>query len=995
MLINEVMYNPKENENYYEWIELYNPTNNSINISGWSITDNKYTDYIEPDFDHGNGTCIIPKKTYAIIADKGTKIYDLYSISNETIFLYIDDKSIGNGLSNSGDKIILKNISNEIIDYVEWINNYSDVFGDPIQEIEENYTISKIRPKNTNDSKKDYYEGIPTPGRKNILLEKGVTRINVTKTDFLISKYETAKIDLEIQNLGDFSDNISIKIDFISYGWKAKLEKNTINLKPKEKQEIPLEITPCKHNCYEGFIKLIAKSEKKINESNQIRINFQIKDPDIYIKKIKIYNENKDENNKIFQGEIIRIKSFLKNLGIEPAINTSVKFYLDEYRQENFIGIKAYDLVDKYQKYPSILFDTIKIKPGTHKIIVIVDEKNEIKEIDEDNNILSFKFEIIDTSPNRFQKKLCITEFYYNTHPGFKNEYFKIFNPSEKNISLSDFYVTNNPHKSKFDQNKIVFPKNTIIESKKYLCITQTANDFKKETGDIPDFEYYKDSDENISDMVTSEKIVFGNNKSILSLKNSYNHTIDTIVYGNISINKSEWNGIGIKNVDSGIILKRIFQRDNPLDTNTSNDWLQPRIYKIGQTEKKSKIFNFTGEVKTFTSPDSSYETIVDEIRKANNSIFLNIYEFSNPFLCDELIKCLLKNISVNILIEGQPVGGVSDKQKFLLNRIKNYGGDIKIKYSNIQKKIYPRYRFNHAKYLIIDKSNTIIESCNWGETGVPYNSNFGNREWGIIIRNESVSRYFMDVFLDDSNKNFSDILLLEETNWYIPYNFYLDTNFYNGFYEPKFKSEVFFENLSVEPVFSPDTSFNSIFNFLNKSKSSIYVEQLYIYKYWDEKINPFVKILVDKARRGLDVRVIMNYNPIYDDTNEKINKTKNFLETNGVKVKLIYTNWSIFTNMHNKGIIVDNKSVLISSINWNENSFMNNREAGIIVYNKNISKYFCSVFFYDWNLKKPIKKDYFEVLNENNDKNTIYIVIIFTMTFALVIQDWRKRKWT
>ena len=27
LIINEIMYNPVEDDNYYEWIELYNPTN--------------------------------------------------------------------------------------------------------------------------------------------------------------------------------------------------------------------------------------------------------------------------------------------------------------------------------------------------------------------------------------------------------------------------------------------------------------------------------------------------------------------------------------------------------------------------------------------------------------------------------------------------------------------------------------------------------------------------------------------------------------------------------------------------------------------------------------------------------------------------------------------------------------------------------------------------------------------------------------------------------
>jgi hypothetical protein len=33
------------NDNYYEWVELYNPTNQSINLTGLSITDNSAEDF--------------------------------------------------------------------------------------------------------------------------------------------------------------------------------------------------------------------------------------------------------------------------------------------------------------------------------------------------------------------------------------------------------------------------------------------------------------------------------------------------------------------------------------------------------------------------------------------------------------------------------------------------------------------------------------------------------------------------------------------------------------------------------------------------------------------------------------------------------------------------------------------------------------------------------------------------------------------------------------
>lgn len=75
----------------------------------------------------------------------------------------------------------------------------------------------------------------------------------------------------------------------------------------------------------------------------------------------------------------------------------------------------------------------------------------------------------------------------------------------------------------------------------------------------------------------------------------------------------------------------------------------------------------------------------------------------------------------------------------------------------------------------------------------------------------------------------------------------------------------------------------------------------------------------------------------------------------------------------------------------------MPNREAGIVIESEEIVKYYLDVFFYDWNLSQTqSKKIVVETLpSDINYTTTIYIVIIFTMTFALIARDWRKRQWT
>lgn len=965
LLINEVMYNPETSENYNEWIELYNPTNQTINVSGWTLSDNYAEDSIQGNYDNGNGSTLIPPYRYAVITDHETELYKNYNISNSTIKLYVDDNSIGNGLGNNGDKIRLKNSQNITIDEIEWIINYSDIPGAPASEMSEGFTLS--RKNSTNNSFFDFYEGIPTPGKVNKILERGKTEIEINSTNFLVRRDETINISFCVKNLGDFRDNVTIKMENVSESWNVEVERQFLLLDSNVSQEITLTVFPCKnYGCNNGNLTLTALSEKEINKSDQVKLFFEILAPDLLFKEIVFYNEEKEETDTANQGEIVRIKAFLKNTGPENATDVNVNFYFDEIKKDCLIDTKYYDDIGKYQKYPSVLWDTVNVKPGKHRIIVVADENNEIEELDETNNKLYFMVNIQNTTPSFSEKQVMITEVYYHTHPNLCNEFVKIFNPTNISLDISGWYITNTPEKNKLDQKKIVFPNSTFLPAESFFCITQNAFDYNWETGKFADFEYYENSDENVSDMNVTCKISLSNTGGQVVLKNFFNHTIDSFSY--------------TKNSSSeGFVLKRSFEK-----------------YGIGWSDFSFEKIDFSGKITTFVSPDNSFEVITSEIRKANSSIYLNVYEFSHPILCDELINALLRNVSVYLFLEGGPVGGISFEEKRVLNRIRDYGGVIRFIENNHEKNVYGRYNFDHAKYLIIDNKTVIVESCNWVKTGIPQSSCFGNREWGIVVINQSFARYFLNVFLDDFNPSRCDSFSIDDVNTSVPEKFYTYESYQRYGYKSCFKPITINGSFSLVPVFSPDNSLDAVIDLLESAKISIFVQQLYIYLDWDDGLNPLVEKLVEKAKQGLDVRVILNYNSFYDSTNIKCNLTKQYLEGNGVQVKFLFTNWSYFTNVHNKGVVVDNKSVLISSINWNENSFTKNREAGIIVENESIAKYYSSVFFYDWNLSKP-SEDPVEEVVENSSfdyKNTLYVVVIYTLTFAIVIRDWRKRTW-
>ncbi|MCK5112997.1 MAG: lamin tail domain-containing protein, partial [Thermoplasmatales archaeon] len=451
------------------------------------------------------------------------------------------------------------------------------------------------------------------------------------ETYYPVKRNELLDIPLIVKNVGDFSDDIEVKIDSVTDGWEGILDKSKIFQNPSEMSYVNLHIIPCqKNSCKSANITIYSTSENDVGEYDEITIAIDILAPDLTITNLTCFDTLSQKNNRFGEGETVKIKARVKNLGNENATDVNVSFYHDFKDAKHFIGRKHYDSISKYQKYPSVKWDTTNLEEGNHTIFVIVDEENSIEEFDESNNEFSMQVEIYSTRPVNASKSILMTEIYYHTHSRVNNEFTTIYNPTNNKLNISGWYITNKPWKNVDDQTKIIFPEHTIIFPKTSIHITQNASAFKRETGKFPDFEYAVDSNDQISQMAAPKTFRLSNNGGAVALKDRYNHTVDIIVYGEIEYNYNGWSGLPVNRSGVGVILKRNFNKYAvPIDVNTSSDWIHPKRYGIGQSNFPYARLSVTGEIKTFVSPDCSFKTIVNELRNASESIYFNIYEFT------------------------------------------------------------------------------------------------------------------------------------------------------------------------------------------------------------------------------------------------------------------------------------------------------------------------------------------------------------------------------
>ncbi|WP_423224762.1 lamin tail domain-containing protein [Candidatus Amarolinea aalborgensis] len=111
IVINEVEYDTVQagSDTDYEWFELYNTSDTALALSGWRIGDNSSQDVI-PDL-------TIAAHGFVIVAASALFYVNYPTVPAPVIIL---NSPIGNGLGNSGDRLLLSNAGGLMVDGLSW-----------------------------------------------------------------------------------------------------------------------------------------------------------------------------------------------------------------------------------------------------------------------------------------------------------------------------------------------------------------------------------------------------------------------------------------------------------------------------------------------------------------------------------------------------------------------------------------------------------------------------------------------------------------------------------------------------------------------------------------------------------------------------------------------------------------------------------------------------------------------------------------------------------
>ena len=161
--------------------------------------------------------------------------------------------------------------------------------------------------------------------------------------------------------------------------------------------------------------------------------------------------------------------------------------------------------------------------------------------------------------------------------------------------------------------------------------------------------------------------------------------------------------------------------------------------------------------------------------------------------------------------------------------------------------------------------------------------------------------------------------------------------------------------NVKITPLLTPDKVVGSttqgqylsnIMSLIEGAKTSLYIQLQYI-ESSSGKGDPYdalLKAVAAKAATGVDVRLIESL-----DYGEKWAEK---MKSVGIDLT---ANIRLQHNVHNKGFVVDSKTVVVSSQNFSPAGVENNRDAGLIIESPEIAQYFEPIFLADWNDKATL----------------------------------------
>jgi phosphatidylserine/phosphatidylglycerophosphate/cardiolipin synthase-like enzyme len=380
---------------------------------------------------------------------------------------------------------------------------------------------------------------------------------------------------------------------------------------------------------------------------------------------------------------------------------------------------------------------------------------------------------------------------------------------------------------------------------------------------------------------------------------------------------------------------------------------------------------NATATVTTAVSPDAGLATLTQFLNGTTASLNVGMYDFTSAEilgdfknnLASKTLQMVLDSPALNDTADQSDWQTVQDLEQALGTRA-NIARALTRSDHFAARWSFP-YAY-HIKVIVRDNSAFWLSSGNLNRSNEPDPKDLPStedRDWHVIIEDPGLTKTFA-AYLDFDyrtaaanqapNPDAIEKAIEEaqqkrkkETNPTSPRKPTIPAG-------PPVAARVF-TNLSfrVTPLLTPDKTtlggqqgqyLANIMSLINGAQATIFIQLQYIEasKGNGSHYDQLLQAIKDKITAGKDVRLIASRD-YAEKWGEKMKDTGVDLTAN------IRTQPSV----HNKGFVIDGKTVVVSSQNFSPSGIETNRDAGVILESPEIAGYFQPIFNADWGAAK------------------------------------------
>jgi cardiolipin synthase A/B len=539
-----------------------------------------------------------------------------------------------------------------------------------------------------------------------------------------------------------------------------------------------------------------------------------------------------------------------------------------------------------------------------------------------------------------------------------------------------------------------VIPANVLIPPHAAIWLTNDADAFYRQFGHAPDLA--RTPGAFAIPALAGAWPGFANAGDEVLLRNTAGMLVDVLVYEAGNTAQAGWSGTAVQPfIGSGLTAQGqiLYRLRDPLtgqpvpDTNTAADWAQSTTDPINGRKVRYPGWDLdefffparlteTAVLTIAIAPDNAYEALIRQIEQAQHTIQIESLTIESVAIGQALAQAATRGVTVTLLLEGGPPGGLTDQEKYVCWQIHLAGGQCWFMINDPAAKIYDRYSFLHAKFMLIDDAWAVISTQNLSPDSLPnddkHDGTWGRRGVVLITDAPGVVQHLATVLARDLDTAHRDLFrwTAEDDRYGRPSPGFVPITASGGItYPVRFPQPLGLAgDMAWEIIQSPENSLRDVDGLLglvNRAAMGdvVLVQQLYERPFWGPTAtgtplsdpNPRLQAYIAAARRGAHVRLLLD--AYFDDGRSATSNRATCDYVNALaadeRLKLnCALNNPTGLGIHSKMVLVQINGqgyVHVGSLNGSEQSHKDNRELALQVQSNPAYALLADMFWRDW----------------------------------------------